>query len=317
MSQEMGRELSKEPHIHSVILQLCEPAPAEVAIAGEVSLKLKLDCAQGCELGGLPLAIVGADGRELARVPPATDAFRTVTLKAPGEVGEQRWSVQFPPHEHAGVRHEACALALAFKTLPHTTSLAVWAVPSPVVIGERFGVKVGAKSSAGQALAGLGIAVSDASGAIVGRSLLHDTPWPGTSALYWAEVELPTPAQEGLSWYTANFAATDAADPHDGSAAKFSVAVVRPAEHRLIVTVFDKDTRAPITEAQIRIGPHGAATDASGRAEVALPKGSYELSVWKAGYDVPARPIDISADARIEVEAAALPPENPYAPWEP
>ena len=65
-------------------------------------------------------------------------------------------------------------------------------------------------------------------------------PWPGTSALYWTEVEVMAPDQEGMFWYAVNFAATDVETPHDGASSKFSVAIVRPPEHRLTVEVLEK-----------------------------------------------------------------------------
>jgi hypothetical protein len=307
--------MADEPQIHSPILELAEPAPGEVAIGGDLALKIRLACPEGCDLGGAPLAIEDGGGREVARVPPATDAIREVMVKAPDAVGPQRWSVKLAAQEHAGIRHEERTLVLAFKTKPHATSLAVWDLPSPVVMGAQFSVKVGAKSSASTPLGQRAIAISDASGEVVGRANLQDRPWPGTNALYWADVELPAQRQEGIAWFTASFAATDAEVPHDASATRFSVAVARPGEHRLSVAVFEKDTRAPVENAELRLGAYAAATDASGRAQLRLPKGSYELTVWKAGYDTPSRTLEISADLGVEVEATALPPENPYAPW--
>jgi hypothetical protein len=307
--------MAKEMQAHIPVLELVEPAPGEIAIGGDVPLKIRLTCPEGCELGGVPLVIEDAEGRALAHVPSSAEAIREVILKAPEKVGEQSWKVVVPPHEKDGIKHAACAHTIAFKTRAHTTSLAVWAVPSPVVIGERFSVKVGAKSSGGCSLAGRAIAISDASGTAAGRGTLGDTPWPGTSALYWAAVELPAPTQEGLAWYAVDFAAADAEAPHDRSASRFSVAIVRPPEHRLTIVVREKDTQAPIEHAEIRLGAYAAATDPSGHAEVAVPEGSYELTVWKAGYDAPIRVLDIRADLGIEIEAVALPPENPYAPW--
>jgi hypothetical protein len=300
---------------HIPLLELYESPPAEIEIDSEIVLKIKLACTQGCDLGELPLVVEDADGRVLAHLPPSAEAVREVTMKTPTRTGEQSWRLRSPAHEQDGVRHEECTISFAFKTRPHTTSLAVWAVPSPVLMGNRFSINVGAKSSADCTLAGRQILISDAGGAVVASGALRDAPWPGTSALYWTEVELPAPAQEGLAWYTVNFAAKDAAIPHDGSVSKFSVAIVRPGEHRLSIAVLEKDTRTPIEDAQIRLGAYGAATDASGRAEVAVPKGSYELTVWKAGYDAPPRTLEIGADVGIEIEADIVPPENPYAPW--
>jgi hypothetical protein len=46
-----------------------------------------------------------------------------------------------------------------------------------------------------------------------------------------------------------------------------------------------------------------------------MPKGTYDLNVWKAGYVAPVRAIAIDADVTVEIEVAALPEENPDAAW--
>jgi hypothetical protein len=230
-------------------------------------------------------------------------------------VGEHVWSIRFPAHESEGILHEECTLPVSVRTKPHGTSLAVWAIPSPVVMGERFTIKVGAKSSAGHELKGKKILISDQNCTVLAQGSLQETPWPGTSALYWTEVEVPAPDQEGMFWCSVNFAAADIEAPHEGSSSKFSVAIVRPPEHRLTIEVFERDTKAPIEDAQVRLGAYRAATDPAGRAEVAMPKGIYDLTVWKVGYEAPGRMVDIREDVTVQVEVATIPPENPDAAW--
>jgi hypothetical protein len=246
---------------------------------------------------------------------PGGTTLRDIALKAPQQVGEHVWSIRFPAHAVEGVLHEECTLPVSVRTKAHGTSLAVWAIPSPVVMGERFNIKVGAKSSAGCELSGEKILIRDQSGAVIAQGSLRDTPWPGTSALYWTEVEVPAPAQEGMFWCTVNFAAAEIETPHEGASSKFSVAIVRPPEHRLTVEVLEKDTKAPIEDAQVRLGAYRAATDPSGRAEVAMPKGTYDLTVWKVGYEAPGRIVDIHDDVSVQVEVVIVPPENPDAAW--
>ena len=76
-----------------------------------------------------------------------------------------------------------------------------------------------------------------------------------------------------------------------------------------------KTSALPIRPLPDRLGAYGAATDPSGRAEVALPNGSYELTVWKVGYDTPGLTVDIHEDVSVQVEAVIVPPENPDAAW--
>jgi hypothetical protein len=201
----------------------------------------------------------------------------------------------------------------AQETAPHAMSLAVWAVPETVVAGERFGIKIGAKSSADCALAGCRIEVLDGAGAVVASGSLGETPWPGTGALFWTDVTLDAPATPGLLALQARFEAAALDPPHDGASAPFRVAVVARPEHVLTVKV--SAAGIPVEEAYVRLGPHRAVTDAAGTAKLKLAPGTYALTVWKAGYDAPSTPVEIGADAFVAVEARALPEEDPDAHW--
>jgi hypothetical protein len=299
--------------MHAIDVELLEPVPEEVPVGAEVVLKLEVSCPQGCDLSAMPLTLTGPDEKSVTIAPE--EQPREITLKAPQHVGEHAWSIAFPAHACAGVVHEGCTFRLPLRTRPHATSLAVWAVPSPVVMGEKFRINVGAKSSSGCALAGKPIEVSDPAGTVVAGGSLGATPWPGTSALHWAELELTAPAQEGVAWWSVRFAGTALETPHEGASSRFSVAVVRQPEHRLKVEVLEKESKAPIENVQIRLGAYAAATDPSGHAEVAMPKGTYELTVWKVGYHAPGRIVDMSGDTTIRIEAVVVPPENPDAHW--
>jgi hypothetical protein len=205
------------------------------------------------------------------------------------------------------------ASAPAEETTPHAMSLAVWAVPETVVAGERFGIKIGAKSSADCALAGCRIDVLDGAGAVLASGCLGETPWPGTGALFWTDVTLDAPAAPGLLALQARFDPAALDQPHGGAAAPFSVAVVARPEHVLTVKV--SATGIPVEEAYVRLGPHRAVTDAAGMAQLKLPPGAYALTVWKAGYVAPVTPVEIGADAFVAVEARAQPEEDPDARW--
>jgi hypothetical protein len=193
----------------------------------------------------------------------------------------------------------------------HEMSLAVWDIPTPAA-GERFAVKVGAKSSSGCALGGCRIEVLDGD-EVVASGVLGDTPWPGTGALCWAEVELRAPQAPGPVSLAVRFDAAELEEPHQDGSSPFNVTVVARPDHTLAVTVTSGGT--PIEEAYIRLGPYRATTDASGRASIKLAKGRYELVVWKAGYDTDPMPLTIEADASIDVEARTLPQNDPDSVW--
>jgi hypothetical protein len=300
-------------HTHSTTVALSEPAPAEVAAGSELMLKIKLACAADCDLHSLPLTIKGPD--DTAAETGHINDSGEVMLRIPPKVGPQRFTIAFGPHEADDIRHEACALSLTVNAIPHGTSLAVWDIPSPIVKGERFTIKVGAKSAANAELKGLQIAVFDNSDKVAAHGRLRDTPWPETAALYWDEVELTAPTEEGLSKWSVRFAAEGLALPHDGTAAEFSAMVSRPPEHRLTVKVIEQKSKAPIEDVQVRLGPFRGATDPTGVAEVMMPKGRYDLHVWKTAYEAPAHSIEIKGDCSVEVEAVFVPEEDPDNAW--
>jgi hypothetical protein len=195
----------------------------------------------------------------------------------------------------------------------HQTSLAVWDIPPAVAAGERFSVKLGAKSSAGCALGGCRAEVRDEAGTMLGSGRLSDAPWPETSGLYWIEIELIAPQQPGPVTLLARVEPAEFNEPHDGASSPFAVSVVARAAHLLCVTVVSGG--GPVDEAYIRIGPYRATTDAGGVARLSLATGDYELVVWKAGYDTTPVRLAIAADAAVQVEARALPEDDPDAVW--
>jgi hypothetical protein len=201
--------------------------------------------------------------------------------------------------------------APASETL-HETSLAVWDIPTAAA-GERFAVKIGAKSEAGYALAGYWIDVLDGTGAVVASGRLGAAPWPGTDALFWAEVELDAPAEPGAAGFSVRFDAGQLDEPHSGAALAFDVPVVARAEHNVTVKVTAGG--ASVQEAYVRLGPYRGVTDAGGVAAVKVAKGSYELVMWKAGYDAPTMPLAVEADATVAIDAKILPEDDPDSHW--
>jgi hypothetical protein len=300
---------------HSTTIELSGPLPAEVAVGSNLTLKAKVSCSAGCDLRGLTVTVAAPGGVVATGTVAPVNESADIDVKTPTRVGEPVWTVVFEPHEASGIRHEGSSLPVTIRTVAQGTSLAVWDIPSPVVMGSRFAIKAGAKSAADCELKDTSIEVCDANGAVVARGRLGETPWPGTTALYWTTAELTAPATEGLSAWSVRFAAAELELPHDGSAAEFRVAVVRPPEHRLTVKVVEKDSKVPIGDVQIRLGAYGAATGPSGTAEIMMPKGVHELHVWKAGYEAPARPVEIKDDIAVEVEATVVPEDDPDAAW--
>jgi hypothetical protein len=186
------------------------------------------------------------------------------------------------------------------------TSLAVWDVPLPVIAGETFAIKVGAKSTSGSAPAGGRVEVNDASGAVVASATLGEAPWPGTEALYWAALEIRSPRTLGVVEYGVRC---------DGATTRFSVAASQKPEHKLTVTVTERDTKLALGDVEIRLGPFHARTDKSGRAELGVCKGEYQLHLWRTAHIAQPQPISIAGDTSVGLTMLHVPEEHPDARW--
>jgi hypothetical protein len=230
-------------------------------------------------------------------------------IKAPDRVEVFARTIRFPPQNIDGIAYGESALLVSLQTVPHRTSLAVWAVPSPVRIADRFAVTVGAKSSGACALGGAKIEIRDETGTAVGAGFLGDTPWPGSDALYWTEIGLTAPPRDGMRCWSAALAAADLELPHMGSLAEFSFTAVRPPEHSVAVKVIESDAATPVAEVQVALGPYRVATDGTGLACIEVPTGKYDLAVWKSDFAAASKTVEITADMIVEFELTRLPEE--------
>jgi hypothetical protein len=77
----------------------------------------------------------------------------------------------------------------------------------------------------------------------------------------------------------------------------------------LTIRVVERDVAAPVADVQVALGPYRAATDAAGRAQIEAPAGSFELAVWKTGFEAAPVAVEITADAEVQVEMTRLPEE--------
>jgi hypothetical protein len=305
---------------HQISLALGRPPAEEVDAGTHIVLKVKVSCPHGCDLRGRVINVVGPDGAVVAESGLAdfADGANETTefaFMAPDVVGEYSWTLVFPEHEADGLVHEKGSLPVTVRTMAHDTSLAVWGVPSPIVVDHPFHIHVGATCSAGCDLTGREIQICDETGAGMARGTLGATPWDGTRALYWTEVDLVAPGREGPTSRSIRFAPTELQLPHGGASARFGFETVRPPQYSVTVKVVQKDAGTPVEDAQVRLGVYFACSDRTGMARVAMPQGTYGLDVLKTGYEALSRVLDVNGDVTVEVEVAVVPPENPDAYW--
>ncbi len=300
----------------AIALELREPVPSEIDAGARFSVVVGVKAPATRDLHGAPFTIVDG-GRDVTQVEPTVgdDNSAHVALTAPEDVGTFTWTLVVPAQEVGAVRHAEASLTFSFATRPHATSLAAWDHPSPVVAGRPFTVKVGAKCAAGCALAGKAVDVRDEAGTVLASGTLGETPWPGTTGLYWASVEVQAPAALGPFSRALAFSAAELQLPHAGASATFSAVTIPSPDHHLSITVVDKETQAPLQDAYLRVGLVRIATDDTGLARVAVSAGEHGLSIWKAGYDAPDTTVVVTGDDAVRVEMTALPVEDPFARW--
>lgn len=283
---------------HQTHIEMSQPVPLEVEVGADMTLNVKVRCSSGCDLPGGPVTVMAPDGVVLTN--NETEEF---VLQAPKQAGEYAWSLVFPRHETENVIHKESSLPISFRTIPHKTSLAVWDVPSPVVMNSSFKAKVGIKCAAGCPLTGQLVEVRDETGNKMGEGKLGETPWQGTDALYWADAEMTAPATEGISFWIAKFTGAELELAHEEASVNFSFRADKPPQHRVTIKVVGEDTRAPVGNAEVRLGFYTTLTDEGGVANFELPIGTHDLQIWKDGYKGPPMTVQVSEDVTIQVEA--------------
>jgi hypothetical protein len=163
----------------------------------------------------------------------------------------------------------------------HATRIVVWDVPSAVECGAPFRIRVGVKCAAECSAAMRTVQIRDASGRCVASAPVGETPWPGTS-LYSTEIALNGPQAAGLQAWEAVALEVDAKPSgcvHAAACTLFQVRAVPAPDYLVKVVAVDAESRAPLPGAKVVVHPYRAVTDASGVAEIRVPKGAYRLFV--------------------------------------
>jgi hypothetical protein len=190
----------------------------------------------------------------------------------------------------------------------HATRIVVWDVPTAVECGAALGFKVGVKCATECCAAGWRVAIRDGAGRSVASAQVGDVPWPGTAALFYAELELRGPDAAGLHVFEASLEAELAAndrEAHRPAAARFHVRAVPAPECLVKVVAVDATSRVPVRDARVVVHPYRAVTDAQGIAELRVPKGAYRLFVSGRDY-LPFRGDgEVRADVTIHAELDA------------
>lgn len=261
-----------------------EVTPGEIDAGADMTLVGTISSFPACDFTGQVLLINSREGALLGRAEIAEfdgEINRTsaLVIKAPITTGEYTWSAVLPAHVTDGVSYEEASAPFSFTVKPHNTSLVVWDVPSTIVTGERFSIKVGVKCSSECRPIGWVLEIRDHEGTQLAIAVMRDELWPGTAALYFAEVELEAPGAEGLYKWKAKAPGSDLEIPHEERAAEFGVRIVTPPECLVRIEAIDKASQTPVKGAKVVVHPYRTFTDDRGVAEVRVSKGEYKIFV--------------------------------------
>jgi hypothetical protein len=289
-----------------------EVSPSEVDAGAELTVTVRVSCPHGCDLTGQSVSIRNQDDTELAFAgltefdgeANVTSAF---VLPAPLEVGEHVYRAVLAAQEKDGILHDETSTEFPFVAIAHPANLNVWGLPSAIAAGERFRLTVGIKCSAGCKLTGTQLSIFDHEGVQVGAGSLRDDIWPGTSALYFAEVEAQGPLTTGDYAWQVKTPRSDAGVPHAAGSFTFAVKVVSPPDHEVTVEAFDSEKQTPIKGAHVLLHPYRAFTDERGMAKVKVAKGRYKLFVSGFNYIAHQNIIDVTGDVTTRAELALEP----------
>ena len=310
------RLVTEEVKGHETSTSVVEASIAKFDAGADMALKVKVSCSSACDLRGNIVIIMAQDAAvkqiELGFSDGTVNETDDFVVKTPTMPGEYTWTAVFPAQEKEGVLHEESSAPFSFTVKPHTTSMAVWDAPSPIVSGAKFRLKVGVRCSAECNLGAKEIEIYNHEGAKVATGTLGGAPWSGTSALYWAEVELEAPSTEGRYTWTVRFPKPDLGLPHEGSAGTFAFATAKPPEHVVAVEVIDKDKKTPIKGAQVVLHPYRGCTDDAGVARVSVPKGEYRVCVFKDEYADFQTSIEVTENAALKAELRFWPAYHEY-----
>lgn len=126
------------------------------------------------------------------------------------------------------------------------------------------------------------------------------------SALYETEVTLNAPTKDGVYIWTVIFTAGETVTQHRDASTTFSFRTTQPPEHRVIVKINEKDTEESIQNVQVQLGVYRTSTDEQGHASLEVPKGRFDLELWKVGYKPHLEAVEITENLTIGVTLARI-----------
>jgi hypothetical protein len=254
----------------------------EVADAGTaLTLKAVVECPEEYDLSGDPVLFLDATGGEVGSAPLAAlegNRFGAeIAITAPIELGEHAYSVVLTPAADDGVAHAGAKAGASCTVKAHDPHLNVWDIPSAITAGDAFSFHVGLNCSCGCNLANRDFVVRDQQGTVVASGRLGETIWPGTSALYFAEVRAVAPADISLHQWMVESAGGNSGIAHSPASLAMHVLTVAAPDHEIRIEAVDRDSGAPLKGIKLIMGPYRATTGEDGVARMRVVADHYVL----------------------------------------
>jgi hypothetical protein len=298
-----------------------EATPEEVDAGAHLALKVRILCPRECDLSGAAVSIRAEDGAEFtkARLTDVGAGEKTyvtdeVMVTAPLTLGAHTYKAVLLANEKDGLAQEEVNAEASVIVRAHATSVNAWGMPYAIAAGERFDIKVGIKCSCGCNLAGREFRVADHTGTQLAVGKLRNEIWPGTSALYFAEVEAQAPCEVGDYTWEVESPAAETGIPHGAGSFAFTAKVVSQPDYSVTIEAFDVATRAPVKGVHVLLHPYRALTDNNGVAKLKVTKGRYWLHLSGFKYVPYQATIDAVKDVRLRAELKVEPPPSPFYP---
>lgn len=293
-----------------------EAVPSEVDAGAKFTLTCRVAAPPaGSDPSGLGVSIRSHDNADLAfaelLISDGDYVTDEILLNAPLTEGEHIFRAVLVAGRNAGASRDMTSTEFSLVVRAHAMRLNVWDLPTAIVAGARFTLKAGIKCSSGCNLAGREFSVADGDGNQIGTGKLRDHVWPGTSALYFAEVEGKAPLATGNHKWEVRIPAPESGVPHAAGVLAFDVKIVGAPDFEVTIEAFDSGTQVPIANGRVVMHPYRALTDANGVATLKVAKGTYKLLVSASKYLATATTVEVAENSTIRAELSLEPVVDP------
>ncbi len=313
---------AQSEEMHGELHCSVEVSPDTVDAGAGMMLHAEVSSSPPCDLRGQELVIKGRSGAdigviELTEYDGEASSAGTLKVTAPLQTGEYVWSAHCPAYSAQDISYAETSAAISFTVKPHAIRVLAWDIPTAVVIGERFAIKIGIKCSNECEIGNPGIGIEDFEiydhgDVAVATGKVSGELWPGTTGLYFTEVELNAPATPGLYNWSVKSPGTGVEIPHSEGTKNIGLRVVNPAEYLVSIETIDKESQTPLQGVRVVMHPYSGVSDENGMAQLRVAKGAYQLFVAQTRYLTLGQPVEVSADmsVRAELDLEPVPERN-------